>query len=70
MRAISTAERQLLDAAHRAAVASKLAAIAAHFGGLLSSAEQQIIAHVQGKIALIDPSLSQAAHGVRTAFAC
>jgi hypothetical protein len=58
MRAINAAERQLLDAAHRAAVASKLAAIAAHFTALLSSAEQQIIAHVQGKIGSIDPNLT------------
>jgi hypothetical protein len=58
MRGLHAAERQLLDAAHRAAVANKRAAISAHYSALLSSAEQRIIAHVLGRIAAIDPTLS------------
>jgi hypothetical protein len=58
LRGLHAAERQLLDAAHRAAVADKRAVVSAHFSSLLSSAEQRIIAHVLGRIAAIDPTLS------------
>ena len=58
MRGLFAAERQLLDAAHRADVDAKVAAITAHFAALLASAEAGIIAHVQGRIAQIDPALS------------
>ena len=54
---MGAAERQLLDAAHRTEVASKIAAITGYFASLLASAEARIVAHVQGRIALIDPSL-------------
>ena len=60
MRGVFAAERQLLDAAHRAEVNASVAAITAHFAALLASAETRIIAHVQGRIAQIDPSLSPA----------
>ena len=42
-------------------MASRLAAINAHFGSLLAAAEARLIAHVQGRIAQIDPGLSPAA---------
>ena len=54
------AERLLLDAAHRAEVAGKTAAIMGYFASLLSAAEARIIAHVQGRVALLSPSLSLA----------
>ena len=57
MRGVFAAERQLLDAAHRADVDAQVAAITAHFASLLASAEAGIIAHVQGRIAQIDPAL-------------
>ena len=60
MRGVFAAERQLLDAAHRVDVNASVAAITAHFAALLASAEAGIIAHVQGRIAQIDPSLSPA----------
>ena len=60
MRGVFAAERQLLDAAHRAEVDVKVAAITAQFAALLASAEAGIVAHVQGRIAQIDPSLSPA----------
>ena len=60
MRGVFAAERQLLDAAHRAEVDVKVAAITAQFAALLASAEAGIVAHVQGRIAQIDPGLSPA----------
>ena len=60
MRGVFAAERQLLDAAHRADVNASVAAITAQFAALLASAEAGIVAHVQGRIAQIDPSLSPA----------
>lgn len=61
IRRIQTAERDVLRAAFSAEVADRRRAISAQFAALLAAAEQQIIAHVQGKIALIDPTLSPAA---------
>ena len=60
MRGVFAAERQLLDAAHRAEVNASVAAITAQFAALLASAEAGIVAHVQGRIAQIDPALSPA----------
>ena len=57
VRSLHAAERALLLARHRAAVADKRASIAAAFVSLLSAAEQRIIAHVQGRIASVDPDL-------------
>ncbi len=61
IRGIQMAERDLLRAAFSAEVAERKRAVSAQFAALLAAAEQQIIAHVQGKIALIDPTLSPAA---------
>lgn len=61
LRGIQSAERDVARAAHRADVADRKRAISARFAALLSAAEQQIIAHVQRKIAAIDPTLSPAA---------
>jgi hypothetical protein len=61
IRGIQMAERDLLRAAYRTDVVDRKRAISAQFAALLAAAEQQIIAHVQGKIALIDPTLSPAA---------
>ena len=55
------AERGLLRSAHSAEVADRRRSISAEFAALLAAAEQRIIAHVQGKIASIDPALSMAA---------
>lgn len=55
------AERGLLRSAHSAEVADRRRAVSAEFAALLAAAEQRIIAHVQGKIASIDPALSMAA---------
>ena len=60
MRGVFAAERQLLDAAHRAEVGAKVASITGHFASLLAAAEARIIAHVHGRIAQIDPTLSPA----------
>lgn len=60
-RGIQTAERDVLRAAHRAELADRRRAISAQLAALLAAAEQRIIAHVQGKIFLIDPALSPAA---------
>ena len=60
-RGIQMAERGLLRDAYSAEVAERRRAISAQFVALLKSAEQRIIAHVQGKIAAIDPTLSLAA---------
>lgn len=57
MRSLHAAERALLLARHRAVVAGKRSSIAAAFTSLLSAAEQRIIAHVQGRIASVDPGL-------------
>jgi len=61
IRGIQMAERDLLRAAFSAEVAERKRAVSAQFAALLAAAEQQIIAHVQGKIALIDRALSPAA---------
>ena len=61
IRSIQMAERDLLREAFSADVATRKRAVAAQFSALLSAATQQIIAHVQGKIAAVDPSLSLAA---------
>jgi len=61
IRGIHMAERDVLRAALSAEVADRKRAISAQFAALLAAAEQQIIAHVRGKIALIDPALSPAA---------
>ena len=55
------AERGLLRSAHSAEVADRRRSISAEFAALLAAAEQRIVAHVQGKIASIDPALSMAA---------
>lgn len=60
VRSLHAAEQALLLAAHQAAVAQKRGAIAAAFASLLSAAEARIIAHVQGRMAGIAPSLSAA----------
>jgi hypothetical protein len=52
------AERGLLRTAHSAEASERKRAIGAQFAALLKAAEQRIIAHVQGKIAAIDPTLS------------
>lgn len=57
MRSLHAAERALLLARHRAAVADRRASIAAAFTSLLAAAEQRIIAHVEGRIASVDPGL-------------
>ena len=61
IRGIQMAERGLLRSAHSAEVADRRRAIGAEFAALLKAAEQRIVAHVQGKIASIDPALSMAA---------
>ena len=55
------AERGVLRSAYRTEVADRRRSISAEFAALLAAAEQRIIAHVQGKIAAIDPALSMAA---------
>lgn len=61
IRGIQMAERDLLRDTYRAEIAERKRAITAQFAALLAAAEQQIIAHVRGKIALIDQALSPAA---------
>ncbi len=61
IRGIQMAERGVLRSAHSAEVADRKRAISAEFAALLAAAEQRIVAHVQGKIAAIDPALSMAA---------
>ena len=55
------AERGVLRTAYSSEVADRKRAVSAEFAALLAAAEQRIIAHVQGKIASIDPALSMAA---------
>ncbi|MGO9547301.1 MAG: hypothetical protein ACLPPF_21225 [Rhodomicrobium sp.] len=52
------AERGVLRTAHSAEASERKRAIGAQFAALLKAAEQRIIAHVQGKIAAINPTLS------------
>jgi hypothetical protein len=61
IRGIQMAERGVLRGAYSAEVADRRRAIGAEFAALLKAAEQRIVAHVQGKIASIDPALSMAA---------
>ncbi len=61
VRGVQMAERALLRAGCSAEIADRKRAISAQFTAFLAAAEQQIIAHVQGKIALIDQALSPAA---------
>jgi len=61
IRGIQMAERDLLRAAHSAEANERKRAISAQYAALLKAAEQRIIAHVQGKIAAIDPTLSLSA---------
>lgn len=61
LRCIQMAERNLLRSAYGAEVSDRKRAVGDQFTALLAAAEQRIIAHVQGKIALIDPRLSSAA---------
>ena len=61
IRGIQMAERGVLRSAFSAEVADRRRAISAEFAALLAAAEQRIVAHVQGKIAAIDPALSMAA---------
>lgn len=61
IRGIQMAERDLLRDSFSAEVAARRRDINASFAAIRTAAEQQIIAHVQGRIALIDPALSLAA---------
>ena len=58
MRGIHGAERQLLQVAHRAAVANKVAEITDRFASLKSAAAQRIIGHFADKLTRIDPNLT------------
>ena len=61
LRGIQMAERNLLRSAYGAEVSDRRRAVGDQFAALLAAAEQRIITHIQGKIALIDPTLSSAA---------
>lgn len=58
IRRLQSAERSVLREAAASDLAQRRSFVSAHFATLRSAAEQHIIAHIQSKIALIDPSLS------------